>query len=432
MRGFICWMLRLTFPSLLCALLPFLPLARADVPLPKNVLEPATVSEAWNVIGLARKNLETLISEKRTDEIALQVSLCSPSIRTLVRLAPSPSATTSLDSLAVRAFNFINIIAAGGIANDLPRVEAGYAGLRREIEQMAAQFDAKTVEAEIYYCPTHPENLSTDSQAMCQTCRERLLPRRIPYSFIYTMPRAPTLNTTAQADAPLEAGKPTTVKLKLAHLDGSPAIPHELLLTHGQRMHLLLVDPSLGDFQRHHPQPTETPGEYAFTFTPRLTAPYRIWVDVTPAATGLAEFPTAELPSSGAPQPSTALSDDRTGTAGGLTFQLTFDDRQGTRPRVRETRLMRLTVTDQKGEPMTQLAPYLKAFAHLTGFYDDGETIVRLHPEGGEVLRDDLRGGPALGFRLYPPKAGRIRFFCEVMVDGKILVVPIEVGISPN
>lgn len=439
-RGFICGMFRLTFPTLLAALLLLIGGARADVALPKNILEPATVSEAWNVIGLARKNVEALISEKRADEIAIQISLCSPSLRTLVRLAPSPTATVSLDGLTVRAFNFINIIAAGGIANDLPRVEAGYSGFSKVVGEMAALFDEKTVKSEIYYCPTHPETISTDRSVSCEKCRERLVPRRIPYSFIYTAPRELTLRAAARTDAPLGAGQQARVTLTLTHLDGSPVVPNDLLITHGHRMHLLIVDPSLADFQRQHPQPTDTPGEYTFQFTPRLAAPYRVWVDVTPAATGLAEFPIVELPSSGPPQSITPLGDDRTAFAGGLKLLLSFDDRQGTRPRERETRLMRLTVTrlasqaspGEKGEPMDKLEPYLKAFAHLTGLYDDGKTLIRLHPEGGELQRDDLRGGPVIAFRIYPPKAGRIRFFCEVMADGKLIVAPIEVGISPN
>lgn len=424
-------MSRLSLPALACAFVFSLPLLRADVPLPPPVLDPATVSEAWNVIGLATRNVETLLAEKRTDEIATQISLCSPSLRTLVRMAPSAEAKTKLDGLTVTAFSAINSAAAGGIASDLQRAQAAYGVLRGVLDEMAALFDAKTVQSEIYYCQEHPEQLSTNPDAACQKCAERFVPRRIPYSFIYTAQRAPTLRAVAAADAPLEAGRKATVKLTLSHPDGRPVLPRELLVEHTQRLHLLLVDSGLTDFQRHHPQPTATPGEFTFAFTPRFTSPYRLWVDVTPAATGLAEFPVIDLPSTGSPNPVNPLSDDRTGTAEGVTMRLSFDDRQGTRPRARETRMMRLTVSDATGAPMKNLAPYLNAFAHLTGFYDDGQTLVRLHPEGGPILREDFRGGPLLGFRFFPPKAGRVRFFCEVVVEGKRIVAPIDVGISP-
>jgi hypothetical protein len=418
------------FLPTLCALLLALGPLQADVPLPLAVLEPATVPEAWNVIRLATHNIETLLAEKRTDEIATQVSLCSPSLRTLVRLAASAEAKTKLDGLAVAAFGAINSTAAGGIASDLPRAQAGYASLRRTLDEMAGLFDEKTLKAEIYYCQTHPEKVSADPQAACEKCAERFVPRRIPYSFIYTAQGEPTLRATATPDAPLEAGRKTTVKLTLAHADGRPVLPGELLVEHTQRIRLLLVDASLSDFHRAHPQPGSAPGEFTFSFTPRLAGPYRLWVDVTPAATGLAEFPTIDLSSSVAANLVTPLGDDRTHTADGITFRISFDDRQGVSPRARETRLMRLTMNDTAG-PLTRLAPYLSAFAHLTGFYDDNRTLVRLHPEGGPVLREDLRGGPLLGFRFFSPKAGRVRFFCEVVVDGKRIVAPIDAGVSP-
>lgn len=430
-RVFIWLMSRLTFPVFLCALL--LPLAptEADIPLPNNILEPATVPEAWNVIGLATRNVETLLDEKRPDEVATQVSLCSPSLRTLVRLASTAEEKARLDELTVRAFGFINATASGGIAKDLLRTQAGYTGLRGVLDEMAKHFDAKTVKSEIYYCPTHPEVISTEGGITCEKCNERLLPRRIPYSFVYTVPGEPTLRVTAAPDAPLEAGRKTNVKMTLAHPDGRPVLLRDLLVEHTERIHLLLVDPSLADFHREHPQPTDTPGEYVFSFTPRLTAPYRMWVDVIPAETGLVEFPLAVLPSAGSGDPITPMDGNHTSSVGGLNFRITFDDRQGTRPRAKETRLMRVTFTEQNGEPVKRLEPYMEAFAHLTGFYDDGRTIVRLHPEGGKVLRDDARGGPALGFRFYPPKAGRVRFFCEVRVDGQMIVAPLEVGIAP-
>jgi hypothetical protein len=424
-------MSRFTFSAIAGALLLTLPSLRADVPLPPPVLEPATVAEAWNVIQMATRNLETLLAQKRTDELATQVSLCSPALRTLVRLATTAEMKTRLDALAVAAFGTINATAAGGLANDLQRADAAYAALRRTLDEMRALFDPQTVQAEIYYCPEHADAVSPDPQAACAKCAQRLVPRRIPYSFIYTAPGEPTLRPTATADGPIEAGKKVTVKLTLAHTDGRPVLPRDLLVEHTQRIHLLLIDPGLTDFQRHHPEPTATPGEYAFSFAPRFTAPYRVWLDVTPAATGLAELPTVELPSPGARPLVTPMNDDARGAADGWQFRLSFTDRNGTRPRARDTRLLRLNVTDEAGQPVAQLAPYLKAFAHLTGFYDDGQTLLRLHPEGGPVLREDARGGPTLGFRFYPPKAGRVRFFCEVVIEGKRIVAPIELGIAP-
>src|SRR6266446_9816790 len=118
-----------------------------------------------------------------------------------------------------------------------------------------------------------------------------LVPRRIPFSFIFTAPGEPSMGMTATADAPLAAGRKASVKVRLKRGDGSPVLHADLLVMHTQPIHLLIVDPSLGDYHHEHPTPTETPGEYAFNFTPAKTAPYRIWADLVPVSTGVQEYP---------------------------------------------------------------------------------------------------------------------------------------------
>ena len=53
----------------------------ADPVTPGNILEPKTPVEAWNVIRLATKNVERLLEENRLEEIPVQASYCSPSLR---------------------------------------------------------------------------------------------------------------------------------------------------------------------------------------------------------------------------------------------------------------------------------------------------------------------------------------------------------------
>ena len=86
---------------------------------------------------------------------------------------------------------------------------------------------------------------------------------------------------------------------------------------------------------------------------------------------------------------------------------------------------------DAAGKPLRQLEPVMNAFSHLVGFYDDYRTVVHLHPTGGDVLNPDLRGGPALGFILYAPKAGFIRLYCQVSIGGRMLFAPFNVNVEP-
>ena len=82
--------------------------------------------------------------------------------------------------------------------------------------------------------------------------------------------RSPVTMTLATAE-PAVAGREVRAALRLRTGSGKPVAPEDLLVTHTRRLHLLLIDPSLTDYQHVHPGPTRTPGEWAFAFTPRRT-----------------------------------------------------------------------------------------------------------------------------------------------------------------
>ena len=67
----------------------------------------------------------------------------------------------------------------------------------------------------------------------------------------------------------------------------------------------------------------------------------------------------------------------------------------------------------------------------LVGFYEDYQTVVHLHPAGGDVLNPDLRGGPTLGFILFAPRAGFIRLYCQVSIGGRLLFAPFNLNVGP-
>lgn len=203
------------------------------------------------------------------------------------------------------------------------------------------------------------------------------------------------------------------------------------MVMHTERIHLLIEDPGLNDYHHEHLKPTATPGEYTFSFTPKKTAPYRIWADLVPTATGVQELPFADLPST---SPGGGLADTEnrfSATVEGFQFSLTLAGGNSRPLQLQRARRMTVTVTDANGQPVASLEPVMNAFAHLVGFYNDYQTVVQLHPTGGDVLDEKLRGGPALSFIFFPPKAGFIRLYCQVMIGGKMLFAPFNVNVEP-
>lgn len=403
--------------------------SRADVAVPPNVLDPPNAPEAWNVIRLATANVERLLKEDRLAEIQVQISLCSPALRRLALERDPPERWDLLKIESVRGLGFINNLATASASRDRDASIKAFDSLRAVVAKMAVQFDPKIVATDIWLCPMHPECVAQNATTPCEKCGMAMLKRRIPYSFIYVPPGEPTMILKATASGPLEAGRNADIKVRIQRRDGSPVLIKDLMVMHTQPIHLLIVDPSLTDYHHEHPTPTAVPGEYTFSFTPTKSGPYRIWADLVPADSGVQEYPAVDLPGSGTAESIGDMSGRFDSKAGGLNFRLTFEN--GQLPRARQVRIMQIEVTDADGKPIRKLEPVMNAFCHLVGFYEDYRTVVHLHPEGGDVLRADLRGGPVMPFKFYPPRAGFLRLFCQVVIDGKTIFAPFNVNVAP-
>jgi hypothetical protein len=404
---------------------------RADVPIPGRILNPKTAAEAWNVIRLATTNVERLLDEKRLPEVPVQISYCSPSLRMLPVFLAEPEAMGRAQAEIKRAFISVTAIAVGAQQGNDVGARNALASLRGILRGVAKNFDPRAVDADIFVCPIHADFLSADAQATCPGCGRKLQKRRIPYSFIYMKPGEPTVRMTATASGPAEAGKPNAVKIRLEKPDGSPLTVGDLVETHGQPIHLLIVDTALSDYHREHPAQTKTPGEYTFSFTPKMTSPYRFWADIVPAATGIQELPFVDLASSGRPAPVEGRANRFNSSAGGYQFALRFTNGNHLPTRAGQARKMGIIVSDASGKPVTTLEPVMTAFAHVVGFYDDHATVLHLHPTSGDVLDPNLRGGPGLDFVLFAPKPGFIRLYCQVRIGGEMLFAPFNVNVEP-
>jgi len=235
----------------------------------------------------------------------------------------------------------------------------------------------------------------------------------------------PTIHLTLLPQDVLTVGKPTTVLAKLNNIQERRIITNDDLETvHTQPFHLLVVDPTMTDYQHIHPEPTATPGIYSFIFTPHMAGGYRAWADVTPKATGRQEFAMADL---GKPIGGGVDKTERhEATVGGYHFVLSFD-----KPPVKDDESMgTIRIANEKGNPVTSLEPVMGAFGHIVGFYDDFRMVVHTHPMGAEPKNPSDRGGPELMFHLAPTKTGFIKLFAQVKINGKELFVPFGVNVA--
>jgi hypothetical protein len=403
---------------------------RADVAVPQRVLQPQTVEEAWNVIRLVTANLDRLDREKRALEAAAQISLISPSLRLLANQARADGAMMLTETQAVQAFQQVNQIARHSMADNAGALSASFRALRRLLDDVAEGLSPEVRAAEIHACPVHGEVIGREGET-CMSCKRPLKARRIPYSFVYARPENPLMKMVIPRPVSARAGEEVRLEFELLNLAGRPVEETDLWLMHGQAVQVMVMGPQLEEF--HHLTATSRGGgRYGVVFTPAHGGDYRVLAGVTPAETGLPEYPAALLKVEGAAMPARPAEGSAMSVkAEGFRFSLSVKGTRGNQLRAGLTQGLQLQVSDPAGLPVTRLEPVHLAFAHLHGFFCDTGSVLQLHPVGGDILREDLRGGPALVFKIYSPEAGQLRLFVQVRIDGRVIQAPLTLRVQP-
>ena len=221
------------------------------------------------------------------------------------------------------------------------------------------------------------------------------------------------------AAVPPAAGVAVPMTLTLRTFTGRPIAPEDLVESHTKLLHLMVVDPSLRDYQHIHPVPGRRPGDWDFTVTPRQAGRYRVFADFTPAATGLGLYASAEFMVPGVPDAPPAA-DNWTCVADGLRFTLAAD----APIRVRDVVNLTLTVESAAGRHPVPLEPVMGAYAHLVAF-DRGRTgFAHIHPQQTDLSQHPDLYRPQLTFKVQIPQAGRFVIWSQVRVGGRDRFAP--------
>jgi hypothetical protein len=224
----------------------------------------------------------------------------------------------------------------------------------------------------------------------------------------------------------LSPGRETELTIVLTDPSGAPVTPDMLQEVHTRKIHLLVIDETLSDYQHLHPESHGATGRYTASFRPHAPGNYTAWVDVTPK-----DGPHQYLPlrlEGGRPcnGPCVNRRLSLSSEAGGLKAYLSFDGplKQGT------PAMGMIHITNEEGRPVRTLEPVMGAFAHIVGFYEDLSGVVHTHPMGMEGEDLSSYGGPNLSFHLEPEKGGFIKFFVQLRQGGRDIFLPFGVGIQ--
>lgn len=233
--------------------------------------------------------------------------------------------------------------------------------------------------------------------------------------FIPVVAMASPVAMTVATTEPAMVGKEVRATVRLRTANGKVIAAEDLLVAHTRKLHLLVIDPTLKDYQHLHPTPGRVAGDWEFSFTPRLGGQYRVFADFTPAATGRGLYANADL----AVSPGSEL---REVPVRDRTYQIALTPAMQPM-KARWPTDLKLTITKSGGGPVP-MEPVMGAYAHLVAFDETRGGFAHLHPVDPDLEKRPDPVKPALDFKITIPKPGRYVIWAQVSLGGREVFEP--------
>lgn len=238
--------------------------------------------------------------------------------------------------------------------------------------------------------------------------------------------RSPVV-VTLQAERAPARDQEIRFTLKLATASGKPVAPEDLIVAHTRKLHLLIVDPTLNDYQHVHPEPGRRAGEWVFTLAPQRAGTYRVFADFTPAATQRGLYASADFTVPG-PVATVVREPNTTAQVARFNFELVTPSSF----RAGQVADLKFRIESQGRDKVpVPLQPVMGAFAHLVAFDEARSGFAHLHPNETDLSQppDALR--PELNFKVTIPAPGRYVIWAQVNLGGSEVFVPFWVDVAP-
>jgi hypothetical protein len=238
----------------------------------------------------------------------------------------------------------------------------------------------------------------------------------------------PTIRVEIFQTAPLVQGKPLVVKFRLKEFRERRYLTiADLQEVHTKKIHVLMVDQTLTDYQHLHPTSDPTDPEiFTYTITPRKVGAYRVWVDIT------LNNKTHEV------IPSYIRGNTRTDDV--IDRQIVMQTQQADISAslkfapsslvVGNAVMGTVELTDGSGNPLKDLAPIMGAYGHIVAINEDRKTLAHIHPLGDEPTTAEQLGASPLTFHLEPKATGITKIFVQIQRAGVISILPFSVNVA--
>ena len=220
-----------------------------------------------------------------------------------------------------------------------------------------------------------------------------------------------------QTDPPAPvAGKPVVLKMMIHEADG--AMAREFETVHEKLVHLIIVRDGLDEFAHVHPE-VDDQGNLTITHTFAKAGKYRLFADHKPKGKAPA-VAKAEIDVSGEPSPPPALTVNAPGkvSADGVVAQIELQN-----AKAGQSSEIRFRLTNESGQVIDDLQPYLGARGHLVVVSADGTQYVHAHPMDSPTAANEVV------FMSHFPVTGMYKGWAQFQLTDRLRTVPFVVQV---
>jgi hypothetical protein len=221
------------------------------------------------------------------------------------------------------------------------------------------------------------------------------------------------IDVRIHSNGPIVVGEENELEIEIFGPRGRALFPHDLAITHTERIHLMMIDPEMGDYHHLHPRADGFSSRYTVRWTPVREGTYRFFAEMVPLEIRrqVVGHGTVEVVAS----PGVEI--DRQKTPDWLKATFSYGN-----PRARRDLPVSVTLERTDGR-LLQLEMIMGDFAHMVGFDRQQRGYTHMHtiPTGRE------EASPAeLQFLFHASDPGHYRFWLQVMIDGREVFVPYD------
>jgi len=204
----------------------------------------------------------------------------------------------------------------------------------------------------------------------------------------------------------VQAGEPYHGVISILGPGGSRLLPHELAITHTERIHLLVIHENLDEYFHLHPQPISGSGEWEFSFTPQSAGTFDVYAEMVPVRTRkqLIVHQNIEV-AKGVNQPETVPVESNDQSDYEVDWRFHTDTL-----RSRQSVDFQISIRRRDGEPV-ELEKVMDAYSHVVAFVPGVRGFAHIHPLEISDQLDPME--PEFQFRFYTGNSGNYRFWAQ-------------------